>query len=91
MVVGVAGLYRGVDLGRGHAQARGVKIEPVEFSRRLDQRRVAARHHVVDDRAGGALDIGRDFALGGQKCRESLVEIGAACCPGERAWWLSGT
>ena len=74
----VAGLYRVLDLGRGHAQAAGVEIEPVEFARRLDQRRVPARDHVVDDRAGRALDIGRDFALCGKKFCESLVEIGAA-------------
>ena len=73
----VAGLYRVLDLGRGHAQAAGVKIEPVEFARRLDQRGVPARHHVVHDRAGGALDIGRDFALCGKKLLELLVEIGA--------------
>ena len=48
------------------------------FSRRLDQRRIAARGHVIDDGAGGALDIGRNLALGGEKVGESLVEIGAA-------------
>ena len=51
-VVGVAGLHRGIDFGRGDAQAAGVEIEPVEFPRRLDQRRIAARRHVVDDGAG---------------------------------------
>ena len=40
---GVAGLHGRVDLGRRDAQAAAVEIEPVEFLRRLDQRRVAAR------------------------------------------------
>ena len=75
---GVAGLHRGIDLGRGHAQAGGVDLEPVEFSGRLDQGGVAARGHVIDDGAGGALDIGRNLALGGEKRRKPLVEIGAA-------------
>ncbi len=75
---GVAGLHRGVDLGGGDAQGLRLEIEPVEFARRLDQRRVAARGHVVDDGAGGGLDIGRHLALGREKARESLSEIGAA-------------
>ena len=76
---GVASLDRGVDLGRGHAQAGGVDVEPVEFLGRLDQGGVAARGHVIDDGAGGALDIGRNLALGGEELLESLAEIGAAC------------
>ena len=75
---GVASRHRGVDLGRGHAQAGSLDLEPVEFLRRLDQGGVAARGHVIDDGAGGALDIGRNLALGGEKRRKSLVEIGAA-------------
>ena len=63
----VAGLHRGVDFGGGDAQAAGVEIEPVELARRLDQRRIAARGHVVDDGAGRRLDIGRNLALGGRK------------------------
>ena len=76
--LGVAGLHRGIDFGRGHPQAAGVEFEPVEFARRLDQRRVAARGHVVDDGAGRRLDIGRHLALGGEKVSELPVEIGAA-------------
>ena len=64
---GVAGLHRGIDLGRGHAQAGRVDLEPVEFLGRLDQGGVAARGHVIDDGAGGALDIGRNLALGGEE------------------------
>ena len=75
---GIARLYRGIDLDRGDAQAGGVDLEPVELFGRLDQGGVAARSHVIDDGAGGALDIGRNLALGGEKRRKPLVEIGAA-------------
>ncbi len=64
---GVAGLDRGIDLGRGDAQAGGVDVEPVEFPGRLEQGGVAAGGHVIDDGAGGALDIGRNLALGGEE------------------------
>ena len=74
----VAGHHRGVDFGRGHPQAAGVEVEPVELARRLDQRGVAARRHVVDDGAGRGLDIGRYLALGAEKIRELPGEIGAA-------------
>ena len=71
-VAAIAGLHRGLDLGRRDAQAGGVELEPVEFSRRLDQRGVAARGHVVDDGARGRLDIGGHLALGGEEMRKSL-------------------
>ncbi len=74
----VTGFHGGIDLGRGHAQPLRVDVEPVEFSRGLDQRGVAARRHVIDDGAGRPLDIGRRLALGGEKRAEALVEIGAA-------------
>ena len=67
-----------LDLGRGHAQAGGVDVEPVELFGRLEQGGVAARGHVIDDGAGGALDIGRNLALGGEELLESRAEIGAA-------------
>jgi hypothetical protein len=75
---GVAGIYCGFDLGRGDPQGAGVKIEAVEFGRRLEQRRIAARGDVVDDGTGGGLDIGRYLALRGKEISESLGEIGAA-------------
>ena len=75
---GVAGLHGGVDFGRGDAQAGGLKIKPVEFAGRLDQGRVAAGRDVIDDGAGGGLDIGGNLALGGEKARESCGEVGAA-------------
>ena len=78
IVSGVAGLHRGIDFGRRDPQPAGVEVEPVEFARRLDQRDVAARGHVVDNGPGRGLDIGRYLALGGEKIGESLGEIGAA-------------
>ena len=74
----VASPDRGIDLGRGHAQAGGVDVEPVEFPGRLDQGRVAARGHVIDNGAGGALDIGRNLAFGAEELLEAWVEISAA-------------
>ena len=65
--LGIASLDRGFDFGRADAQIARLEIEPVEFSRRLDQRRIAARRHVIDDGAGRALDIGGDLALAGEK------------------------
>ena len=76
-VSGVAGLHRRVDFGRGDTQAGGCDLEPVELARRLDQSGVAAGRDVVDDGAGRPLDIGGDFALGGEKRRKPRVEIGA--------------
>ncbi len=73
----VAGLHRGDNLGGGDPQAPGVDIEPVEFFRGLDQGGVAARRHVIDDGAGGPLDIGRRLALGAEERRKTRVEIGA--------------
>ena len=67
---GVASPDRGIDLGRGDAQAGGVDVQPVEFPGRLEQGRVAARGHVIDDGAGGALDIGRNLAFGGEELLE---------------------
>jgi hypothetical protein len=52
--------------------------KPVELTCRLDQRGVAARRYLVDDRAGCGLDIGRDLALRREKRVEPPGEIGAA-------------
>jgi hypothetical protein len=74
----VAGLNRRIDFSGGNAQAAGVQIEAVEPARRLDQRRIAASRHVVDDDTGRAFDIGGYLAFHGEKSGESLGEIGAA-------------
>ncbi len=75
---GVAGVYRGVDLTPRDAQASGIEIKPVELARRLDQRDIASMSHVIDNGAGGGLDIGRYLALRREKAREPFGEIGAA-------------
>ena len=75
---GIAGLDRGLDLGGRDAKAGCIQRQPVELCRGLEQGRVAALGHVVDDGARGGLDIGRDLALGGEEGRKSLVKIGAA-------------
>src|SRR5262249_12454644 len=73
----VAGLNGGGDLIPADAQAFRLQVEAVEFSGRLEQRRVAAFGDVVDNRPRGRLDVGRDLALGGEELRKSRVEIGA--------------
>ena len=75
--LGVAGIYRGVNLGGGDAQASGIEIKPVELARRLEQRDIASMSHVIDDGAGGGLDVGGYLALGREKAREPFGEIGA--------------
>src|ERR1700687_2431678 len=75
---GVAAFHRGVDFTPRDAQAAGIKIKAVELAGRLDQRDVASRSHVIDDGAGGGLDIGRYLALGREESRESRGKIGAA-------------
>jgi len=75
---GVAGFYRRIDFLGGNPQAGGIEIETVELARRLDQRKVAPRGHVVDD-GRVAASISADYlALGREKARESFGEIGAA-------------
>ena len=75
---GIAGFHRRVDFGWRNPQARGVQFQPVEFSRRLEQRGIAARGHVIDNGAGRRLDVGRDLAFHREKRVETPGEIGAA-------------
>ena len=63
----VAGFHRRVDLGRGDAQGGGIERKPVEFCRCFEQRGIAAGGDVLDDGARLRLNIGRDFALGGEE------------------------
>ena len=74
-----AGLHRGIDLAGRDPQGVRLEIEPVEFARGLEQRRVAARGDVIDDGARRRLDIGRNLALGRREnAANRSVEIGAA-------------
>ena len=58
-----AGVRRRRDLGRRDPQRRRRQLEPVEAPRVVDQRRVAARLHVVEDGRDGRVDIGGELAL----------------------------
>ena len=65
-----------VDLGGRDAQALGgERRSRSNFSRVGDQRRVAARAHIVDDRARRRLDVLRDLALRRKQRREACLEV----------------
>ena len=64
--------------------------EPVELARRLDQRRIAPRRDVIDDGAGGRLDISRDLPLGREKRLKARGKIGAAAIDADRHGDVSG-
>lgn len=68
-------LLRGVDLGGGDAQAGLGQIDAVELAAVVDERRVAARHDIGDDRAHGLLDVERGLALRVQEDAETGGEI----------------
>jgi len=79
-----AGLQRCRDPHGCHLQAGSVEIEPVEFARKILQRRVAAGGDVVEDCAYGRFDIGRGLALGGEKGAESLGKVGGTGVEADR-------
>src|SRR5207244_4945548 len=56
----------------------------VEFLGKLDQRAVAARGDIRDDRAHSLLDIGRALALGGEKIAKATLKIGRASIEADR-------
>ena len=64
--LGRRGVGPGGDLRRREAQVVGRQPHPVETLCVVDQRRVAARRDIVDDRRDGGVDIGRTLAL----CRQ---------------------
>jgi hypothetical protein len=66
---------RRVDLGSGNGKRRGRQLLPVEFPRRLDQRRIATLADIVDDGARGRVDVLAHLALGRQERREARLEI----------------
>ena len=67
----------GGELGRRRREAGRRQRQPIEFLGVVEERRVAALAHIVDDRACGRLDVLGDFALGDEKRREARLEIGS--------------
>ena len=80
----LAGRPRSRDLLRLHPQPDALKIDTVEPAGKLDQRAIAARHHIRDDRAHRIFHIGRGLPLGGEKCAEARVEVGRADIKADR-------
>ncbi len=82
----IAGPGRGLQFGWRDAQASGLDVDAIELVRQLDQRFIAARRHIRDDRAHRLLDIGGGLALGVQKRAEFLGEIRRRGRRGGSAW-----
>ena len=73
----------GGDLGGREAQIVGAEPDPVEPVGVLDERRIAARGDIVDDRRDGIVDIGRALALRREERAERRLEAGIAGAEGE--------
>lgn len=80
----VAGLRGRRDLGRRDPHRVRRQVEPVEFCRGLEQRRIAACRHVADDRPRGRVHILRHLSLEGQKCVETAGKIRSAAVEADR-------
>ena len=63
------------DLGRCHAQAKLTQIHGIEFQRQCDQRLVAGRAHICNDRGNRLIDICGNFALLRQQRLERGLKI----------------
>ena len=75
---------RGIDFGRRDLQAGDGGIEPVEFSREIDQGMVAAGDHVGDHATHHLLDVDGRFALAAEKGFEPDSEIRGAVIEADR-------
>ena len=75
---------RGLDVGGGHFQSDLIEVEPVEPARQVDERAVAARHNVGDDRPHGLLDVFRALALGSEESAETLGKVRRARVEADR-------
>ena len=73
-----AGFQRRRDLRRRHFEPGAVEIELVEFERVVLERRVAAGGDVGNDGADRRFDVGRGFALGGEKRAKFFGKIAGA-------------
>ena len=72
--LGGARLARGAHLGSRDAQAELGEIDAVELLGKLDQRRIAARAYVGNDRRHGGADIVGGLALLAEKGDEGRLE-----------------
>ncbi len=59
----------GGDLVGREAEPIGAETDPVEAVRVFDERRIAARGDILDDRRDGIVDIGRALALRRKQAR----------------------
>ena len=73
--LGIAIARCGFDLGGADAQAALIEVDAVECSAQLDQRRVAARGDIGDDRARLLDDVLGRLPLGKQKSLKALGKI----------------
>ena len=74
----IAGAGCGIELGRRHAQSGRLDVDTIEFPRELDQRGIAARGDIRNDRADRLLDVRRGLALGVEKNTKPRGEIRGA-------------
>ncbi len=74
----------GVDFLERDAHGGGRQIEAVKFSGIVGERLVAARAHIIDDRAHNGVNVLGDLALGGQERSEPAFEIAALVVKSDR-------
>ena len=68
----------GVDLGGGEGEGRGGELQPVPARGHLDDRGVAARRHVGEDRGDLGVDLRVGLALLRQERGEARLEVRVA-------------
>jgi len=76
--LGAAGFARGAYLRRADAQSELAEVDAIELLRQVDERRIAARAHVGNDRRDGGADIVGGFALFAEEGDERRLEAGIA-------------
>ena len=83
--ISLTGFFRGVDLRGCHAQAGLRKIDTIKFGGQLEQRTVAARHHVGNDVANRLLDVLRSLTFEREQDCETGRRNPRFGCPDEGA------
>jgi hypothetical protein len=66
---------RRLDVGLAHPQADAREIHLVETGGIIEEGRIAAMAHIIDDGADDGVHVFRYFALGRQKSGKPLFEI----------------